>query len=419
MKTFIKWFGLGMLLLVAQPIIAQTTVTLKGKIVGRNSKRIIIIPYTGSLRSADKPTIKIENNTFEYQFTAKDVEAYQLVFEDEYEAGSWRPVVVFPDTSVIELVLNSAEKHDENIIIGGDLNKSYNAFMQKERERYAKIYAELAQKQTALIKANNYYSAAFEAIMADVRKTKSGIEAQPFYEKRNELEKMGLDLTPNGLQIKARYDSLSKAVSQWRYAIFKQNPSINNYFLMYLDVLYKARNDRYVATLIAENYQLYAKKFPEHLYTKVVGDGIGGIIKIVPGNQFVDFTAPDLKGQAHTLSTIIKDKVAIIDLWGSWCGPCIAKAQQIVPIYKKYKDKGFTVVGIAREFKSTNALKNRLKQEEFNWLNLVELDDKHGIWNKYSISNGAGIQVLVDAKGKILAVDPTAQEVEAILKKII
>ncbi len=171
--------------------------------------------------------------------------------------------------------------------------------------------------------------------------------------------------------------------------------------------------------LIDRVYKQYAITFPDHWYTKVVGDAIGGIVKIFPGNPFIDFTAPDLKGQEFTLSEQIKDKVALINLWGSWCGPCIAKAKLVVPIYNKYKNKGFTVVGIAREFKDTEALKSRLKKEQFNWLNLVEMDDKNGIWNKYSISNGAGIQVLVDAAGKILAVDPTAEEINGILKELI
>ena len=148
-----------------------------------------------------------------------------------------------------------------------------------------------------------------------------------------------------------------------------------------------------------------------------MGDAISGIVKIYPGNNFVDFTAPDLKGQSFTLSEQIAGKVALIDLWGSWCGPCIAKAQLVVPIYKKYKDRGFAVVGVAREFKTLDALKSRLKKEQFNWLNLVELNDQNGIWNKYAVSNGGGIQVLVDRNGKILAVDPSDKELAVILEE--
>jgi len=76
-------------------------------------------------------------------------------------------------------------------------------------------------------------------------------------------------------------------------------------------------------------------------------------------------------------------------------------------------------VGIAREFKTLNGLKIALKRENYPWINMVDLDDKNGIWNKYAISANAGMILLVDASGKILAIDPTAEQVRKILKEIL
>lgn len=419
MKIFLKYGIAFILLWSTQSLLAQTTITLKGKVLGRDSKTIFIVPSTTSLRTEDKPTISIVDHKFEYTFTAKEVEAYQLVFEDEYEKGAWRPVIVFPDQNVIELTLNDMENHDKNLIKGGTVNEAYYAFMQLSENRYKAINEVLNKEREKLYDAKDYYSQAFENVLVEVRKAKDGVEAQPFYQKMDELRKTGADLSPSGQQLKVRFDSLAHAKYKWKYAYFNQNINIGNYYLLFRDVQYNAKENRYLATLADETYQKYAIKFPKHPYTKIVGDAMAGIIKIFPGNQFIDFTAPDLKGQEVTLSKVIKGKIALINLWGSWCGPCIAKAQHIVPIYKKYKDKGFTVVGIAREFKNTDALLSRLEKEQFTWLNLVEMDDKHGIWNKYSINNGAGIQVLVDAKGTILAVDPTAEEVDQIVAKLI
>lgn len=185
--------------------------------------------------------------------------------------------------------------------------------------------------------------------------------------------------------------------------------------MMLQDVQYRIRGNNYLTILVDESYKDYARRFPNHIYTKVIDDALSGILKIFPGNPFLDFSAPNLKGKRFTISEEIKGKIALINLWGSWCGPCIFKAQQIVPIYKNYKNKGFTVVGVAREFKNTDALISRLKKEQFNWLNLVEMNDENGIWNKYSISNGAGIQILIDRDGIILAVDPSAEEIEKIV----
>jgi thiol-disulfide isomerase/thioredoxin len=115
------------------------------------------------------------------------------------------------------------------------------------------------------------------------------------------------------------------------------------------------------------------------------------------------------------LSSLLKDKYILIDMWGSWCGPCIVKTRTMKPLYEKYKESGFNIIGIAREFKSLKAVKNRIKVENYVWPNLYDLDDKYQIWNKYGIGYGTGLMVLVDDKGRILAIDPTAEEVEKII----
>ncbi len=418
MKNLRNYSVILLLLFNVQHLMAQQTVTLKGEVVGRKSSKLIIIPRTTSIRAEDKPSIKIVNEKFEYTFTAPHIEGYELVFEDELEQGAWRPVIIFPDTNVIELKLFSQEKSDSNVIKGGAINRSYAQYLKLERERYGQKRAEISQLSGALFDSGKYFSEAYYRLIDTIKTKQTSAEKLPFYQKRAELEKIGQNLSPAGRLIHNRSDSLQMELYKWRYYYFKENPSLANYFVMYNDVQYSAKDNQRLAILLDDAYKTYAQKYPNHLYTKVVGDAIAGIIKIFPGNPFIDFTAPDLNGKEVSLSSQINGKVALINLWGSWCGPCIAKAQQLVPIYKKYKDKGFTVVGVAREFKNTKALLSRLKQEEFNWLNLVEMDDKQGIWNKYSISNGAGIQVLVDANGIILAVDPTAEEVDQIVKKL-
>ena len=57
-----------------------------------------------------------------------------------------------------------------------------------------------------------------------------------------------------------------------------------------------------------------------------------------------------------------------------------------------------------------------MDKEQWPWLNLIELDRQNKIWEKYNVMNGGGGMFLIDGSGEILAVDPTAEEVEAILK---
>jgi hypothetical protein len=87
----------------------------------------------------------------------------------------------------------------------------------------------------------------------------------------------------------------------------------------------------------------------------------------------------------------------------------------MIPVYNEYKNKGFTIVGVAAEIDNTDRLIKTLEREEFPWLNLVELDHQNNIWNKYGIPNAAGKTILVDTNGEIIAIDPTSEEIRRIL----
>lgn len=161
--------------------------------------------------------------------------------------------------------------------------------------------------------------------------------------------------------------------------------------------------------------EIYAKRYPAAYATRWLQGWLAGCNTMVGGDYF-DFTAPDLAGNDHTLSKEIAGRVALIDLWGSWCGPCRRHSMALIPVYNKYKDRGFTVVGVAREYDNADAMKTAIRRDGYPWLNLLELDDRLGIWTKYGIGNAGGARFLVGRDGKILAINPDASQVEAILK---
>ncbi|MFK0292088.1 TlpA family protein disulfide reductase [Streptomyces sp. NPDC090442] len=90
------------------------------------------------------------------------------------------------------------------------------------------------------------------------------------------------------------------------------------------------------------------------------GDGASGgsaQTRFVQGKNGVDTVqpderqpAPDLSGETTTGKKLnvadYKGKVVIVNVWGSWCGPCIAEAANFAKVANETKAKGVQFVGI-------------------------------------------------------------------------
>lgn len=411
--------------LLAFCVVAHATTayqcTITGEVRNRTSKHVVLHRCSESSKTLyENPVlIPIVNGKFSYMFSYDQPEAYELVFQDELEVGAWRPIVFFPDTHV-ELLLFPKDKADNNVVKGGTLNAECTAYQAKSLELFETKFKELDKIRETLQREGSYESEEYNAVLKELRSLKQDdYDARvPIYQKMDEMEKTRSRYTDKGIKLVInRQDSLKRAMFDWKYEYMLNNPTLLSYYLLFKDAVMEVKNDAYVANLAIKSFPTFEKRYPDHVYTGKISSQLSGIQTIVVGNRYVDFKAPTLTGDTLQLSTLISNKVALIDLWGSWCGPCIAKSRSVVPIYQKYKGKGFEIVGIAREFKSTDAVKRRLAKEQFGWTNLVELDDKQNIWNKYGISNGSGLMVLVDRAGTILAIDPKPEELEKILQE--
>jgi thiol-disulfide isomerase/thioredoxin len=61
-----------------------------------------------------------------------------------------------------------------------------------------------------------------------------------------------------------------------------------------------------------------------------------------------------------------KDKVVVLDLWATWCGPCRLEIPHLVDLSKEYGGKGVQVVGLTTESPQTDAEKVRSFAKEMN-----------------------------------------------------
>lgn len=392
----------------------KITCIIKGKVIGRNSDTIFLMKATEDTRYA-QIIIPIKDSIFEYKLIIPQIEAYQLVFKDELDRGAWRPIVIFPENGVINCKLYSTNEFEKNQINGGTLNSEYSKYQKTFKDSFMTKYKPLDDSSKALRKRNEYYSDEVNSLQKEIQSTKDKETIKQISKKIMDLRSGGNDVSPKGRAIKDKIDLLTLEASQWRYKYIEQNPTLLSYYFLFEDL---TLNKKLVPVdQINKSYVFISKKYPDHPYTKLIRTILESQESIKIGGSFIDFSAPDLYGKTIKLSEIIKGKVAVIDLWASWCSPCIITSRSMIPVYEEFKDKGFVICGVAAEIKNTDQMKKTIEKEKFPWINLVELDHKHQIWYKYGISNAGGGTFLVDKDGKILSISPTAEELRSILSK--
>lgn len=407
-------------LLLSVPITAQTvTCKISGTITGRNSTQLLVFkPGQKMNDTKDHIRIPIVRNKFDYTLQVPVEEMYQLVFEDEFVKGSYTPILFFPYNGEIQFTLHPSEQYYLNRVEGGVLNKEYQDFLTIYNTSFKERLSALDARRQQLLQANEYDRPEYRTLVKQWQKENSLDKKQVFLNEMMEWQKTGRQHTDKGNSVKAGYDSVSKEMAMMRYQYMRDHTSLPAYFLLISDMRFGSR-DRLAANTIAELYPRFARAFPDHPYTQRVGTELNGMLKIRPGEKLLDVNIPDLQGTMHSLAEAIRGKAAIIDFWGSWCGPCIAKTRAIRPYYDAYRHKGFTMVGIAREYKNEQAMKKRLAIEKWDWLQLLELDDKHNVWTKFGIADATGMMLLVNKEGIIVAVDPTPEMVSRYLEETI
>lgn len=124
---------------------------------------------------------------------------------------------------------------------------------------------------------------------------------------------------------------------------------------------------------------------------------------------FSKFTAPDLNNIVYNEDIIKKNKITIINIWGTFCPPCLKELPELEKISEKYKDKKVKVIGIVVDAVSQDgsysnqiikAAKNITKKTGVTYLNLLPSKD---LISSYLVNVKAVPQTLiVDSNGNLI-----------------
>lgn len=139
-----------------------------------------------------------------------------------------------------------------------------------------------------------------------------------------------------------------------------------------------------------------------------------------PGQPAINFSGTDIKGKKISLSDF-KGKMVMVDVWATWCGPCIQESPFFEKLITDYKGKDIVFMGV-----SVDVAKDKAKWEKFvkdNELHGVQLFAGNG-WEsdiaKFYQINSIPRFLLFDKKGNIVSINaprPSSSEIRTLINK--
>jgi len=143
----------------------------------------------------------------------------------------------------------------------------------------------------------------------------------------------------------------------------------------------------------------------------------------LPGNP-MQLMGVDINGRDLDLNSL-RDKVVLVQFWGTWCVPCINEMPLLISLYEKYHKSGFEIIGVNTNVRGDD--EKRVKQfvegmtfggKKIPWTILHEgLGERK---NKTTLTKLYGIEelpvlILIGKNGRVLNLYPTPNALDELI----
>lgn len=384
----------ALLALAAMAAQGQVKCHIKGELRDTTQgNTIVICPASVDIRVSDNYiTAKADaQGHFSCDVETDKMSLYNVFLHEQWEQGSWRN-----ENFLVENATTVSLCFDDNTwrIVSGGPEQALKIKMDEEAMRLYISRMDAIEKQ-----AKEEIRPRVEALQAQGKNP----EEDSLLMKRNQ-------------DFMVEYQKLYDEFRSWELEYYASHPMQYLLYDIVDQMQYNSvRHDEQKTKLMNLYHSAYENFHPENpIHNTILA--LEAAWKLKPGKPYIDFEARTVDGEKVWVSSLYRDKVAVIDLWASWCGPCRQHSRDLIPLYEEYKDKGFSVIGIARENEVSSMIK-AAEKDGYPWQNLIDLKDELNVWQKNGLSFAGGGMYLIDRDGKILSNSTEVDELEPLIRK--
>ncbi len=214
--------------------------------------------------------------------------------------------------------------------------------------------------------------------------------------------------------IRAEYQNLNATYINSLKNFIKTHPkSAVSGFVIYNDF----NNPNIPLADVEESLSYIDPSIRETKFIKLANKRLDSMRGTTVGYKANEFSQNNPDGKKINLSDF-RGQYVLIDFWASWCRPCRMENPNVVSAYNKFKDKGFTVLGVSMDSNREPWL-NAIQQDNLTWTHVSDLKGWGNEVGKLYGVTGIPQNYLIDKEGKIVAKDLRGQALDDKLAEIL